>query len=366
VEVDSAVAAVEHEWVVVEAAGAEAEAVEEAGARYALRLDRTEDEMISSRDVKIRRIKQIAIFTMSVFAALLIFADIRYLVAQAAQDQYSSPQEAVQSLVSAAKADDVNRLMSIFGPTAKEILHSGDEVADKETREKFLEKYKEMNRLTANPDGSVTLYIGAENWPFPIPLVKKNGSWQFSTAAGKREILYRRIGRNEFNTIDTLRALVDAQKEYASEPRDGGQVKHYAQKLLSDEGKHNGLYWKAGEGQPSSPVGPLIANAFSEGYRKQEGSTPYHGYIYRVLRSQGPSAPGGARDYMVNGELTRGFAFVAYPAEYRNSGVMTFIVNQDGKVYQKDLGTNTKAIASAMTAYNPDKTWQVAEAYGDQ
>jgi hypothetical protein len=183
----------------------------------------------------------------------------------------------------------------------------------------------------------------------------------FDAASGKKEVLYRRIGRNEFDTIDTLHALVDAQKEYASEPRDGENVKQYAQKLLSDPGKHNGLYWKSEAGKPASPVGSLIADAFEEGYRKQEGPVPFHGYIYRLLPSQGANAPGGAMEYVTNGKLTRGFAFVAYPVKYRNSGVMTFVVNQDGKIYQKDLGTNTGAIASSMTAYNPDKSWGLVE-----
>jgi hypothetical protein len=325
-----------------------------------------EDEMISIRNLTTERIGQIAVFSLAIFAAFLIFTDIRNVAAQTTQETYRSPQEAVQSLVSAAKAADVNQLIRIFGPEAKEILRSGDEVADKETREKFLEKYQQMNRLVTNPGGSVTLYIGAENWPFPIPLVKRNNAWVFATNVGKREILYRRIGRNEFDTIDTLHAVVDAQKEYASEPRDGEQVKQYAQKLMSDEGKHNGLFWKSSEGQPPSPIGPLMAEAFNEGYRKEEGPTPYHGYIYRLLRSQGPNAPGGAMNYMTNGKLTRGFAFVAYPVEYRNSGVMTFIVNQDGKVYQKDLGPKTEQTASSMTAYNPDETWQVADAEGGQ
>jgi hypothetical protein len=325
-----------------------------------------EDDMIRIKNLTTERIGQIAVFSLATFAALLIFMDIRSVAAQATQEAYRSPQEAVQSLVLAVKTDDVNQLIQIFGPEAKEILRSGDEVADKKTREKFLEKYQQMNRLVTNPGGSVTLYIGAENWPFPIPLVKRNNAWRFATTVGKREILYRRIGRNEFNTIDTLNAVVDAEKEYASEPRDGEQVKQYAQKLMSDQGKHNGLYWKTSEGQPPSPIGPLMADAFKEGYRKQEGATPYHGYIYRLLRSQGPNAPGGAMDYMTNGKLTRGFAFVAYPVEYRNSGVMTFIVNQDGKVYQKDLGPKTEAIASAMTAYNPDQTWQIAESEDGQ
>jgi hypothetical protein len=305
--------------------------------------------------------RRTAFFRSAVLAALMVSLNFGYLTAQeATQKSYPTPKEAVLALVSAAKADDANQLMQVFGPEAKAILYSGDQVADKQTREKFIEKYDQMNRLRAEDNGSVTLYIGAENWPFPVPIVKKNGAWVFDTAAGKKEILYRRIGRNEFDTIDTLNALVDAQKDYAREPRDGN-VKEYAQKLLSDEGKHNGLFWKTPEGQPTSPVGPLIAEAFKEGYRREEGPVPFHGYTYRLLRSQGPNAPGGAKDYTVNGKLTGGFAFIAYPVTYRNSGVMTFIVDQDGKIYQKDLGMNTQSIAAAITSFDPDKTWRPAE-----
>jgi hypothetical protein len=277
------------------------------------------------------------------------------------QQTYASPQEAIQVLVSAVNVQDPNQLILIFGPDAKEILYSGDDVADKQTREEFLEKYDQMHRLVTDTDGTVTLYIGAENFPFPIPLVKKNGVWLFDTTAGKKDILYRRIGRNEFDTIDTLHALVDAQKEYASKPRDNEAVKQYAQKLLSDEGKHDGLYWNTKDGEPTSPIGPLIAQAAGEGYSRKQGPVPYHGYIYRLIQSQGSNAPGGAMDYMTDGKLTRGFAIVAYPAEYRNSGVMTFIVNQNGKIYQKDLGPDTSKIASSMKTYNPDKTWRIAE-----
>jgi hypothetical protein len=309
-----------------------------------------------------RGIRLAASFQMILVATLLVSMNIGRLAAeQSAPKTYSSPQQAVQALVTAVKADDPAQLMQILGPEAKAILYSGDPVADKTTREKFLEKYDQMNRLAAEQDRSVTLYIGAENWPFPIPLIKKNNAWLFDTAAGKKEILYRRIGRNEFDTIDTLHALVDAEKEYASEPREGEQTKQYAQKLLSDPGKHNGLYWKTVKDQPPSPVGSLVAEAFEEGYRKQEGPVPYHGYIYRLLRTQGKDAPGGEKDYMVDGKLTGGFAFVAYPVDYRNAGVMTFLVSQDGKIYQKDLGPNTESIASKMTAYNPDKSWRLVE-----
>ncbi len=277
------------------------------------------------------------------------------------QTVYQTPQDAVQAVVSAIKADDTNQLMQVFGPDAQEILSSGDPVADKQGRGEFLEKYNQMHRFVTERNGSVTLYVGAENWPFPIPIVKKNGSWVFDTAAGKKEILYRRIGRNEFDTIDTLHALVNGQKEYASELRDGEQVKQYAQKLMSDEGKHDGLFWKTAEGEETSPIGPLIVEAFEEGYRRDKGPVPFHGYVFRLLRKQGASAPGGAMDYLENGKLTRGFAFVAYPVQYRNSGVMTFIVNQDGKIYQKDLGPRTAEVAAAITAYNPDRTWKFVE-----
>ena len=306
-------------------------------------------------------VRWIRIVPLTVLAAFLISTNVGHLAAQQAnQKSYASPKEAIQALVSAVNADDRDQLMQIFGPEAKEILYSGDEVADKQTREKFLQKYNQMARLETEPDGSVDLYLGAENWPFPVSLVKKNGGWLFDTAAGKTEILYRRIGRDEFDTIDTLHGLVDAQKEYASQPRDE-EGKQYAQKLMSDEGKHNGLYWKTTEGQAPSPAGPLIAEAFNEGYRKQNGPVPYHGYVYRLLRSQGPNAPGGAKDYVTNGKLTRGFAIVAYPAEYRNSGVMTFIVNQDGKIYQKDLGPKTATLAADIKTYNPDKTWGLVD-----
>jgi hypothetical protein len=320
-----------------------------------------EDEMKSVTKSRTTDVRWTRIVPLAVLAAFLISTNAGHLAArQTNQKSYASPKEAIEAVVSAVNAEDRDQLILIFGPEAKEILYSGDEVADKQTREKFLQKYNQMSRLETEPDGSVDLYIGAENWPFPIPLVKKNDRWLFDTAAGKKEILYRRIGQNEFDTIDTLHGLVDAEKEYASQPRDG-EGKQYAQKLLSDEGKHNGLYWRTTEGQAPSPAGPLIAEAFGEGYRKQNGPVPYHGYIYRLLRSQGPNAPGGAKDYEVNGKLTGGFAIVAYPAEYRNSGVMTFIVNQDGKIYQKDLGPKTAALVADIKTYDPDKTWKVVE-----
>src|SRR5262245_51383516 len=309
--------------------------------------------------------RQIAVVRLATLFALMIFvASFTSLTAQKAAQQpsqrvFDSPGKAAAAMFDAAKSGDTNALMQIFGPGSKELLSSGDPVADKNNRERVVKEYEEMHRLVTEPDKSVVLYIGAENWPFPIPIVNKNGAWMFDTTQGKREILYRRIGRNEAFTIETLRSLVDAEKEYATTTHDQDSEKQYAQKILSDEGKHNGLYWNVTEGEPASPIGPLIAQAAREGYQRK--GTPFHGYHYRVLTSQGKDAPGGAMSYMTDGKMTRGFAFIAYPADYRNSGVMTFIVGKDGQVYQKDLGTNTASVEASMKQFNPDKTWSVVE-----
>jgi hypothetical protein len=214
-----------------------------------------------------------------------------------------------------------------------------------------------MHRLVKEPDGSTVLYIGAENWPTPIPLVSKGSAWYFETEAGKQEILYRRIGRNEMSTIRVCQELVAGQKEYSADHNN-----EYAQKIFSDEGQRNGLYWKA-NGDQLSPIGPLVAAAVTESYAASRDSapTPYRGYYYHVVTRQGKVAPGGAKNYIVNGKMTGGFAFVAYPAEYRSSGVMTFIVNEDGVVYQKDLGKKTEALAKAMKEYNPNSSWRKSE-----
>jgi hypothetical protein len=280
--------------------------------------------------------------------------------AQSAQEKtFSSPGDAVLAFYKAAKAGDAETLNAILGSNAGKILRSGDDVADKNLLSTFVAHYDQMHRLVLEPDQTATLYIGPANWPMPISLVKNNGgSWYFDTEAGTKEILYRRIGRNESEATETLHALIDAQKEYASSTHDGEKVKHYAIKLISDEGKHDGLYWKTSGSEPPSPVGPLLAAAADEGYtRKQGRPDPYRGYIFRPLTRQGPDAKGGARDYMSNGQLTRGVAFLAYPAEYRNSGVMTFIVSQDDVVYEKDLGPDTAKEAEAISEFNPDPTW---------
>jgi hypothetical protein len=258
----------------------------------------------------------------------------------------------------ATQNNDEKALLDILGPDEKQIVSSGDDTEDSNSRATFVRKYQEMHREVTEPDGTVTLYIGAENWPTPIPLVNKGTAWYFDTGAAKKEILFRRIGRNEMSTIIVCGQLAAAQKEYYAL-----QNNTYAQKIFSDEGQHDGLYWKAGDGQPKSPIGPLVATAVAEGYPKDPNSvpTPFRGYFYRILTRQGKAASGGVKSYIVNGKMTAGYAFVAYPAEYRSSGVMTFVVSQDGVVYEKDLGKKTEAHAKNMKEYSPDSTWHKVE-----
>jgi len=296
--------------------------------------------------------------------SLLFLLSSPYLLAQQGNEKtFNSPGDAVLALYNAVKSSDRQALGAILGSNSGPILHTGDDVADKKMATDFVRRYEQMHRVVVEPDQTVTLYIGADNWPMPIPIVKNSsGGWYFDTEAGKQEILFRRVGRNENDAIETLYALVDAQKDYASMMHDGDKTKHYAMKFISDEGKQNGLYWKSSDNENPSPIGPLLVVASGEGYAMKQGQqAPFHGYYFRILTKQGVAAKGGARDYVVNGQLTRGFAFVAYPAEYRNSGVMTFIVNQDGIVYEKDLGQDTAKLAADISEYNPDKTWNPAD-----
>ncbi len=282
---------------------------------------------------------------------------MRSLAQQAGQKTFASAQEASAALFTAAQNNDEQAMLAILGPDGKQIVSSGDDTEDAESRANLVAKYQEMHRLMKEPDGTTTLYIGAENWPMPIPLVNKGDVWYFDTAAGKMEILYRRVGRNEMSTIVVCQELVAAEKEYQATQSE------YAQRILSDEGTQNGLYWKVAQGQPQSPIGPLVASAVAEGYRKDQSGapTPFHGYYFHILTMQGAHAHGGAENYIVSGKMTRGFAFVAYPADYRSSGVMTFVVGDDGVVYQKDLGKETGVLAKEMKVYNPDPTWHKAE-----
>jgi hypothetical protein len=275
---------------------------------------------------------------------------------------FATSEEAGDQLFQAAKSGEQNDVLAIFGAPSKDVLLSGDPVQDKAALNAFVSGYGVMHRWRKMPDGSQILLVGADNFPFPIPL-KKNaaGLWYFDTAAGKDEILRRRIGRNELAVIDVCGALAEAQGEYFSQVHADGTSKQYALKFISDPGKQNGLYWESQQGQPASPLGPLAAFATQEGYSTKSAHQPFHGYLFHMLNRQGTQAPGGAKDYVVGGKMTGGFAFVAYPAEYGNSGVMTFMINQDGVLLQKDLGKNTADMASAMSEFNPDASWSVVQ-----
>jgi hypothetical protein len=273
---------------------------------------------------------------------------------------FATPEQAVQQLIAAVKAGDSKALLEILGPDAKALIASGDAVADKEGRERFTRSYDEANKLEKSGDAKATLSIGRDEWPFPIPIVKDAAGWRFDTDEGKEEILNRRVGRNERETIQSALAYVDAQREYYLRNPQGDKLLQYAQRFLSANGKRDGLYWPATSSEPPSPLGPMFAAARAEGYRKGSSGKPYpyHGYFYRILKGQGPEARGGAYDYVAQGRMIGGFALVAYPATYGNSGVMTFIVNHDGTVYEKDLGPGTPKIAKAMAKFNPDKSWK--------
>ena len=274
----------------------------------------------------------------------------------AAQKSFATADEAVKTAIAAARSNSEKDLLAIFGAQANDLLSSGDPVADKERRANFLAAYDQKNRLVTEGENMI-LVIGNNDWPFPIPIVKKSEGWVFDAAKGREEILNRRIGQNELDVIQVSLAYVDAQREYAMKVRGKEGLLEYAQKFRSDAGKKNGLYWEAKVGEEQSPLGAFAARARSEGYKAGDKPVPYHGYYYKILTAQGKSAPGGAYSYIVKGKMIGGFALVAYPAEYGNSGVMSFIVNHDGKVFQKDLGKNTASVAQNMKEYNPDSSW---------
>ncbi len=303
-------------------------------------------------------------FTMQlILLAVIVFFSGCSKTAKPSFTAFSSPDEAGNRLQAAAKAGDQNALLAIFGTGSRDLIFSGDAVQDKATVGAFVTGYEEMHRWRKMPDGSQVLLIGAQNFPFPIPLKKNDrGQWFFDTAAGREEILRRRIGRNELSVIDVCGALAAAQEDYYSRRHDDGSTKQFALKFISDPGKQNGLYWESPDGQPKSPLGPMLAYATNEGYTiKRDAHQPFHGYYFRMLFRQGSHAPGGAKDYLIGGKMVGGFAFVAYPAEYGNSGVMTFIMNQDGVLLQKDLGKTTTETASAMTEFDPDGSWNIVQ-----
>lgn len=282
--------------------------------------------------------------------------------AQARQKGFASPEEAVKTLIHAVKADNMKELSAIFGPAWKEVLSSGDAIEDRSAKKRFLQAYETKNALVQDGDAKTVLQIGVEEWPFPIPIIKKGNKWSFDTRKGKEELINRRIGRNELNTIQTCLAYVDGQREYAAKDRDGDGLLEYAQKFVSTPGKKDGLYWEVQTGEEESPLGDFFAQAAREGYRKTSNEPiPYHGYYFKVLEAQGENAPGGAYEYILNGKMIGGFGMIAYPAKYGISGVMTFVVNHDGIVYEKDLGKDTAKIAANIKAFDPDKTWKRAE-----
>jgi hypothetical protein len=306
--------------------------------------------------------RKITISLLLVTALLSVLAVVAPAVAAPAknpQKSFSSPDEAMKSLVQAVRNNNTKELLAILGPGSKEIISSGDPVADKSGREHFVKLYDEKIVIKGAETGRAVFSVGNDDYPYPIPLVKKGNAWRFDAKAGKDELLNRRIGRNELEVINIMHTYVDAQREYASRDRDSDAVMEFAQKIRSTPGKKDGLYWAAKEGEKESPLGPLAAKAAQEGYAKK--NTAFHGYYYRILTAQGKDAEGGAFDYLVNGKMILGFAMVAYPAKYGNSGIMTFIVNQNGIVYQKNLGKNSTNIAKSMKLFNPDPTWKKVE-----
>jgi len=277
-------------------------------------------------------------------------------------ENFATPQQAVDALVAAARNTDPKGLLKIFGPAGRDLVSSGDPIADKNADAGFVEHYGKRHEILLDTKNKATLVLGDEEWPFPIPLVRHAKTWHFDAGAGAQEILNRRVGRNELNAIEVCRSYVVAQRDYAYGQQDMRSPREYARKFVSTPGQHDGLYWAVRSGEAESPIGPEMAAARAEGYggtdqQAPAQSQPYHGYFYKILERQGPAAPGGARNYLVDGHMTNGFALLAFPAKYGESGVTSFIVNQDGLVYEKDLGRDTAALAPAIVEFNPDRTW---------
>jgi hypothetical protein len=289
-------------------------------------------------------------------AILLFGAFPAAFAAGTLQKNFASPEDAVKSLVEAVRANDIKEMMAILGPGSKELISSGDDMADRVGRGKFIRAYDQKNTLQEQSAHRVTLCTGEDNWPMPIPIVKKGSAWVFDIREGKRQILDRRVGRNELYIMDVLHAYVDAQHDYASKNLSGSGAVVFAQRIVSSKGRRDGLYWDAKEGEEQSPLGPLVAQAAKEGYANPDLS-PFHGYYFKILKGQGKNADGGAYNYVVKGKMILGFALLAYPAEYGNSGVMTFMVNQEGAIYQRNLGRDTRRKAEAIKLFDPDKSW---------
>jgi hypothetical protein len=301
---------------------------------------------------------------------LVLIASLALTACAQKPQNFETPEAAAQALVEAAKSEGNSAVLKVLGKSAKPIVDSGDAVADQNSREAFVAGYTAANSLDKSAEDSVVLEVGEDKWPFPIPIVKGDKGWYFDSESGKEEIVNRRIGANELDTIQSCLAFVDAQREYYMRNADSAPLLHYAKRLISTDGKKDGLYWPASENEEPSPLGEGFALARAEGYLQDGKETmkgvPYHGYIYRMLTGQGPSAPGGAYDYLVNDELLGGFAAIAFPAEYGNSGVMTFIVNHDGVVYSQDLGNDTAKLALAIEKFDPAPPWKREQAETEQ
>lgn len=299
------------------------------------------------------------IFLTITAGALLLMAMAGGVIA-AEQKTFATPAAAVNALVKAAEDGNQDEMLAILGDEGKELVYSGDSAQDEAGRQGFVKAYKAKHALIEQDSKTRILQVGLKSWPMPIPIVNDGGKWRFDTAEGKQELLFRRIGHNELGAIAACRGFIAAQNDYAASAHDGLPAGLYARKLTSDPRKQNGLYWETAEGDDPSPAGPLLAEAGVQGADSTATgkAQPYHGYYYRIVTAQGPSVKGGARSYLADGQLSGGVALVAYPAEYRNNGVMTFIINQSGVVYQKDLGEKTNDIAATITEYNPDKSWK--------
>jgi hypothetical protein len=324
------------------------------------KLESNTMQQIFSIFVGLKR-KSVRLVVSAVFAISLSCLSAPMFAQEPGQRTFTSAEEAGREFFAAMQSLDGQAALRILGPAGKNILSSGDPEEDSDTRVGFVVKYQEMHRFVTEANGTVSLIVGAENWPFPIPLVNNQGSWYFDTREGKDEILFRRIGKNELAAMDACRELVEAENQYFARPP-ANLPNQFAQKLVSDEGRHNGLYWQGADDEADSPINPLIAYARQNLPADQVGQhVPFNGYMFRILTSQGRHAPGGARRYIVDGKMSAGFAVVAYPVEYRSSGVMTFIVDKSGNIYEKDLGADATKLAQAMTAYDPDSTWHKAE-----
>jgi hypothetical protein len=317
-----------------------------------------EGRLMRTSDTRLSALRHSAL----ALVACIALATAAFAAETVARKTFPSADAAVTAVVDDLRADNLGDLTAILGPGADRLLNSGDPVADRHGREHFVASYDDAHHLEETQDGAV-LVIGKEDWPVPIPLRKLGDRWSFDTEAGEQQMIDRRIGRNELDTIQTMLAYVDAQQDYADWTRQHTGTAEYAQRMLSRPGKQDGLYWPAKAGEPESPMGPLVAEAQEEGYRRSadHGRIPYHGYFFKILTGQGKDAPGGVADYIVHGKMIGGFGLVAWPAHYGDSGVMTFIVNHDGTVYQKNLGPETAALAAAMTRYDPDASWEKVE-----